>query len=55
MRIYYTENQKSLEKEFIEKGVKIIKSLNITDYQNSELVVEDLDGRWLAFGLKVKN
>lgn len=51
----YTENQKSLEKEFIEKGVKIIKSLNITDYQNSELVVEDLDGRWLAFGLKVKN
>ncbi|MDE5782129.1 MAG: glyoxalase [Lachnospiraceae bacterium] len=51
----YTENQELLEKEFIAKGIKIIKPLNMTDYQNKELVVEDLDGRWLAFGLKVKN
>lgn len=51
----YTENQELLEKEFISKGIKIIKPLNMTDYQNKELVVEDLDGRWLAFGLKVKN
>lgn len=52
---FYTENQKQLEKEFIKKGVKIIKSLNVTDYQNKELVIEDIDGRHLAFGLKVKN
>lgn len=50
-----TENQELLEKEFIAKGIKIIKPLNMTDYQNKELFVEDLDGRWLAFGLKVKN
>ena len=51
----YTENQELLEKEFIAKGVKIINALNMADYQNKELVVEDIDGRWLAFGLKVKN
>lgn len=51
----YTENQELLEKAFIAKGIKIIKPLNMTDYQNKELVIEDLDGRWLAFGLKVKN
>ena len=51
----YTENQELLEKEFIAKGIKIIKPLTITDYQNKELVIEDLDGRWLAFGLKVKS
>lgn len=50
----YTENQELLEKEFIEKGIKIINPLNTTDYQNKELVIEDLDGRWLAFGLKVR-
>ena len=50
----YTENQELLEKEFIAKGIKIIKPLNITDYQNKELVIEDADGRWLAFGLKEK-
>ena len=51
----YTENQERLEQEFTEKGIKVIKSLNITDYQNKEFVIEDLDGRWLAFGLKEKN
>lgn len=51
----YTENQEQLEKEFIKKGVKIIKSLNVTDYKNKELVIEDIDGRHLAFGLKVKD
>lgn len=50
----YTENQELLEKGFIAKGIKIVKPLNLTDYQNRELVIEDLDGRWLAFGLKVK-
>lgn len=51
---FYTENQKALEKKFIGNGIKIIKSLNTTDYQNREFVVEDLDGRWLAFGAKEK-
>lgn len=27
-------------------------SLGVTDYQNKEFVIEDIDGRWLAFGLK---
>lgn len=51
----YTENQQLLEKEFAAKGIKIIKPLNMTDYQNKEFVIEDSDGRWLAFGLKIKS
>lgn len=51
----YTENQQLLEKEFAAKGIKIIKPLNMTDYRNKEFVIEDSDGRWLAFGLKVKS
>lgn len=50
----YTENQEALEQEFTEKGVKFIKHLNTTDYQNKEFVVEDIDGRWLAFGIKIQ-
>lgn len=49
----YTEDQESLEKEFSEKGVHFIRHLNLTDYQNREFVIEDIDGRWLAVGLKV--
>ena len=49
----YTENQEAMEQEFLEKGVKIVRPLNVTDYQNKEFVVEDPDGRWLAFGLKM--
>lgn len=51
----YTENQEQLEKEFIAKGVKVIKRLHTTDYQNKEFVIEDSDGRWLAFGVKIKS
>lgn len=51
----YTDNQESLEKEFSIKGVKIIKHSDITDYNNREFVIEDSDGRWLAFGLKLKD
>lgn len=32
----------------------MVKSLNMTDYNNKEFVIEDIDGRWLAFGLKIK-
>lgn len=52
---FYTGNQEMLEKEFAEKNVAFIKHLNITDYQNKEFVIEDIDGRWLAFGLKIKD
>ncbi len=50
----YTEKQEELEKEFTEKGVNFVRHLNITDYNNKEFVIEDIDGRWLAFGIKVK-
>lgn len=50
----YTGNQEALEREFEEKEVRFIKQLNTTDYQNREFVIEDIDGRWLAFGLKIK-
>ena len=50
----YTANQEELEKEFMEKGVKFARHLNVTDYKNKEFVIEDIDGRWLAVGLKVK-
>lgn len=50
----YTEDQEALEKEFLAHGVKIVRPLSITDYENQEFVIEDLDGRWLAFGAKVK-
>ncbi|MBR4953807.1 MAG: glyoxalase, partial [Oscillospiraceae bacterium] len=51
----YSDNQELLEKEFSEKNVKFIKRLNVTDYQNKEFVIEDIDGRWLAVGLKIKD
>ena len=51
----YVEDQATLEKEFEEKGVKFVRHLNVTDYKNREFVIEDIDGRWLAFGLKIKD
>ena len=50
----YAEDQEILEQEFTAKGVNIVRPLDMTDYQNREFVVEDIDGRWLAFGLKQK-
>lgn len=50
----YTDDGKTLEDELSSKGVKIIKSSNLTDYQNQEFVIEDCDGRWIAFGIKIK-
>ena len=50
----YTDSQELLEKELVAKGVKIVKSLNVTDYKNKEFVIEDIDGRWIAFGLKTE-
>lgn len=49
---FYTDNQEELERRLISRGVLITRPLNVTDYQNKEFVIEDIDGRWLAFGLK---
>ena len=51
----YTENQELLEQEFQQRGVVFIQHLNTTDYQNREFVIEDPDGRWLAFGMKIRS
>ena len=46
------ESQIELENEFRELGVKLIRPLSMTDYNNSEFVFEDIDGRWIAVGKK---
>ena len=47
-----TDQQAQLQQEFADKGANIVRPLTITDYHNKEFVIEDLDGRWLAFGIK---
>lgn len=51
---FIARNLRELQAEFLERGVKIMRPLKTTDYQNNEFVVEDVDGRWLAFGVKQK-
>ncbi|WP_332647816.1 VOC family protein [Lysinibacillus sp. 54212] len=50
---FITKNQEELQQEFINANVKIVRALHNTDYNNNELVIEDIDGRWIAFGIKV--
>lgn len=42
-----------LQKEFDSKGIKLVRRFSVTDYNNKELLLEDIDGRWLAFGVKL--
>lgn len=49
---FYTREQEQLFEEFSKNGAKVEKPLCTTDYRNREFVVEDVDGRWLAFGAK---
>ena len=49
---FVTDMQKEIEKEFLDKGVKIARSLFKTDYHTQEFVIEDIDGRWIGFGFK---
>lgn len=49
---FITNDQETLQQEFIAANVKIVRSLSTTDYQNKEFVIEDIDGRWIAFGIK---
>lgn len=51
---FYTREQERLFEEFSRNGAKIAKPLCTTDYRNREFVVEDIDGRWLAFGAKTE-
>ncbi|MFS1515755.1 VOC family protein [Bacillus sp. SCS-151] len=50
---FITKNQEELQEEMVNSNVKIVRSLDNTDYNNKEFVVEDIDGRWIAFGIKV--
>ena len=45
-------DQQALQDEYEAKGVKIVRKLHKTDYHNREFVVEDIDGRWIYFGIK---
>ncbi|MBE0338737.1 VOC family protein [Paenibacillus sp. 23TSA30-6] len=49
---FITKQQEHLKQEFEAAGVKIVRSLSNTDYNNKEFVIEDVDGRWIAFGIK---
>ncbi|QZN75623.1 MULTISPECIES: VOC family protein [unclassified Paenibacillus] len=52
---FITQNQEELQQELINADVKIVRVLNHTDYNNKEFVIEDIDGRWIAFGIKQGN
>lgn len=47
------DNQEELQEEFDRKNLKVVKRISVTDYNNKELVLEDIDGRWLGFGIKL--
>lgn len=51
---FITDNQAGLQVEFLEKGAKVVRMLHKTDYHNQEFVVEDIDGRWIGFGIKTE-
>lgn len=43
----------NLYENLLKNDVKIIRELQITDYNNKEFVIEDIDGRWICFGAKI--
>jgi len=49
---FITKNQEQLQQEFLDAGAKIVSQLSNTDYHNKEFVLEDIDGRWIGFGIK---
>lgn len=49
---FITADQEALQAEFAAAGAKIVRPLQKTDYHNQEFVVEDVDGRWIGFGMK---
>ena len=51
---FITKNQEKLQEEFLNSGANIVRPLSNTDYHNKEFVIEDIDGRWIGFGIKEK-
>ncbi|MFP7477011.1 VOC family protein [Terribacillus saccharophilus] len=51
---FITEKQAAMLQEFAEKRINIVRPLMVTDYGNKEFVFEDIDGRWIAVGNKIK-
>ena len=49
---FITDAQQELQNEFLSNGATIIRPLQKTDYHNQEFVLEDIDGRWIGFGVK---
>lgn len=49
---FITDNQEALQAEFLTTGVKVVRELAKTDYHNQEFVIEDIDGRWIGYGIK---
>lgn len=49
---FITDEQEGLQQEYAEAGANIVRPLFHTDYHNTEFVVEDIDGRWIGFGIK---
>ena len=48
----YTSEMEELEKQLRRNRVKIARPLSMTEYRHREFVIEDIDGRWIAFGRK---
>ena len=49
---FITDDQEGFQNEFMSKGAKIVRELQKTEYHNQEFVLEDIDGRWIGFGIK---
>ena len=47
-----TQDQAELQRELAVAGALVVRPLAGTDYHNSEFVIEDVDGRWIGFGIK---
>lgn len=51
---FIINKQEELQEEFKVAGANIVRPLFNTEYNNQEFVVEDVDGRWIGFGIKGK-
>ena len=49
---FITDEQDALQRELRGKGANIVSELRLTDYNNREFTVEDIDGRRIVFGIK---
>ena len=49
---FITDAQQELQDEFLANGANIVRPLQKTEYHNQEFVLEDVDGRWIGFGIK---